>query len=545
MTLPLFPFFAQLENRLTLVVGGGVVAQRKIKLLLKAKARIEVVARQPNAWIQALAQSQQLRLHTRDFKESDLNAVWLVVVATDQEQTNEKIAALAAQRQIFANVVDDPQLSSVQVPALIDRAPLSVAVSSAGAAPMVARFLRQKLETMVGETWGPFTQWLAEQRARICQAVPDLDKRRLLYEWLIEGPAFEAVQAQQWEQAELCLQQALATFPSAADDAAKRSEHQSAAAEQLAHTGGKDPSSANTLPVQTGRAAFIGRDTYHDRQAQPIDESLGLQGGQVWLVGAGPGAPDLLTLHALRALNKADVILYDRLVSKQVLERARRDAKRVYVGKQVGEDHQATQERIHRLLLAHAQAGKNVVRLKGGDSFVFGRGGEEVAFLQQHGVRFGIIPGVTAALACAAYAGVPLTQRGLSKGVAFVHAGAHRADLPRVDSDHTLAVYMGVGQLKEYAQQLQTEAGFAAQTPCLLIERGTRPEQRSLLSDLATVAAAAQTHQIQAPALLLVGAVTQLARAHHWFGEFIDAGAMAGESTDSVAATVFSEPIAV
>lgn len=529
MTLPLFPFFAQLENRLTLVVGGGVVAQRKIKLLLKAKARIEVVARQPNAWIQALAQSQQLRLHTRDFKESDLNAVWLVVVATDKEQTNEKIAALAAQRQIFANVVDDPQLSSVQVPALIDRAPLSVAVSSAGAAPMVARFLRQKIETMVGETWGPFTQWLAEQRARICQAVPDLDKRRLLYEWLIEGPAFEAVQAQQWEQAELCLQQALANFPSAADDAAKRSEHQSAAAEQLAHTRVKDPGSA----------------TYHDRQAQPAGDSLGLQGGQVWLVGAGPGDPDLLTLHALRALNKADVILYDRLVSKQVLERARRDAKRIYVGKQVGEDHQATQERIHRLLLVHAQAGKNVVRLKGGDSFVFGRGGEEVAFLQQHGVRFGIIPGVTAALACAAYAGVPLTQRGLSKGVAFVHAGAHRTDLPRVDSDHTLAVYMGVGQLKEYAQQLQTEAGFAAQTPCLLIERGTRPEQRSLLSDLATVAAAAQAHQIQAPALLLVGAVTQLARAHHWFGEFIDAGAMAGESTDSVAATAFSEPIAV
>src|SRR5690625_2324767 len=499
MTLPLFPFFAQLENRLTLVVGGGVVAQRKIKLLLKAKARIEVVARQPNAWIQALAQTRQLRLHTRAFKESDLNAVWLVVVATDQEQTNEKIAALAAQRQIFANVVDDPQLSSVQVPALIDRAPLSVAVSSAAAAPMVARFLRQKIETMVGETWGPFTQWLAEQRARICQAVPDLGKRRVLYEWLIEGPAFEAVQAQQWEQAELYLQQALATLLSTADAAAKRSEHPSAVADD----------------------------------------------GQVWLVGAGPGDPDLLTLHALRALNKADVILYDRLVSKQVLERARRDAKRVYVGKQVGEDHQATQERIHRLLLAHAQAGKNVVRLKGGDSFVFGRGGEEVAFLQQHGVRFGIIPGVTAALACAAYAGVPLTQRGLSKGVAFVHAGAHRTDLPRVDSDHTLAVYMGVGQLKEYAQQLQTEAGFAAQTPCLLIERGTLPEQRSLLSDLATVAAAAQAHQIQAPALLLVGAVTQLARAHHWFGEFIDAGAMADASTDSAIAMTLSEPIAI
>src|SRR5690625_1237600 len=519
MTLPLFPFFAQLENRLTLVVGGGVVAQRKIKLLLKAKARIEVVARQPNAWIQALAQTRQLRLHTRAFKESDLNAVWLVVVATDQEQTNEKIAALAAQRQIFANVVDDPQLSSVQVPALIDRAPLSVAVSSAGAAPMVARFLRQKIETMVGETWGPFTQWLAEQRARICQAVPDLGKRRVLYEWLIEGPAFEAVQAQQWEQAELYLQQALATLLSTADAAAKRSEHPSAVADD----------------------------------------------GQVWLVGAGPGDPDLLTLHALRALNKADVILYDRLVSKQVLERARRDAKRIYVGKQVGEDHQATQERIHRLLLAYAQAGKNVVRLKGGDSFVFGRGGEEVAFLQQHGVRFGIIPGVTAALACAAYAGVPLTQRGLSKGVAFVHAGAgvhkadrahkeegahkageaHRADLPRVDSAHTLAVYMGVGQLKEYAQQLQTEAGFAAQTPCLLIERGTLPEQRSLLSDLATVAAAAQAHQIQAPALLLVGAVTQLARAHHWFGEFIDAGAMADASTDSAIAMTLSEPIAI
>src|SRR5690625_4515471 len=531
MTLPLFPFFAQLENRLTLVVGGGVVAQRKIKLLLKAKARIEVVARQPNAWIQALAQTRQLRLHTRAFKESDLNAVWLVVVATDQEQTNEKIAALAAQRQIFANVVDDPQLSSVQVPALIDRAPLSVAVSSAAAAPMVARFLRQKIETMVGETWGPFTQWLAEQRARICQAVPDLGKRRVLYEWLIEGPAFEAVQAQQWEQAELYLQQALATLLSTADAAAKRSEHPSAVADD----------------------------------------------GQVWLVGAGPGDPDLLTLHALRALNKADVILYDRLVSKQVLERARRDAKRIYVGKQVGEDHQATQERIHRLLLAHAQAGKNVVRLKGGDSFVFGRGGEEVAFLQQHGVRFGIIPGVTAALACAAYAGVPLTQRGLSKGVAFVHAGAgvhkadrahkkegahksggayksggghkagaaHRADLPRVDSAHTLAVYMGVGQLKEYAQQLQTEAGFAAQTPCLLIERGTLPEQRSLLSDLATVAAAAQAHQVQAPALLLVGAVTQLARAHHWFGEFIDAGAMADASTDSAIAMTLSEPIAI
>lgn len=463
--MTLYPIFADLKGRRVLVVGGGVVAERKVRSLLSAGAKAVVGAPRFEDELLELHRRGQITLLHGDFQEEWLEDAWLVVAATDDVIVNQRIAALCETRRLLVNVVDDPALSSFQVPSIVDRSPLVIAISSSGSAPMLARRLRERIESMFDHSLGALASLAQKHRPMIRNLRSDLRQRRAFYDWLLDGPVSSALRSQQPLRAECALTQGLLT-PMIAPE------------------------------------------------------------GKVILVGAGPGDPGLLTLKALRAMNEADIILYDRLVSPEILGLARRDATQISVGKTPGEDHKATQARIHELMLRHAQAGDCVVRLKGGDAFVFGRGGEELEFLAAHQVPYEVVPGITAALACAAYAGVPLTHRGHAQSVRFITA--HCSENTSYDDwaslaqeKQTLAFYMGVGQLEKLAARLM-EHGRNADTPFALIENGARAEQRVLSGTLATLAQSSKVHGFKAPSLLLIGETAALSQQLHWFGERID-----------------------
>ncbi len=459
--MKLYPLFADLSRRAVLVVGGGPVAERKIAALLGAQAQVTVNAPTLTPQLQRWVAEGHIA-HLRDaFQESWLDRVWLVVAATSDIELNRLIATFAELRRIFVNVVDDAALSSFHVPAVVDRAPLTIAISSGGEAPMLARLLRERLETLLDHSVGALATLAARLRKRIRVQHPDMAARRRFYESLFAGPV-------------------AALLRQGRPDAAQQAVEQALASSQLASA------------------------------------------GSVVLVGAGPGDPGLLTLRALRALNEADVILHDRLVSAEVLDLARRDAERIEVGKQAG-NHHTTQDGIHALLLEHARAGRRVVRLKGGDPFVFGRGGEELEFLRDHGIPYEVVPGITAAVACAAYAGVPLTHRDHAQSVRLVtaHCQSSRGTLDwtaLAQERQTLAVYMGVAELGELQARL-VEHGRAPSTPFALIENGSRPEQRVITGTLAILAERAAFHAVRSPALLILGEVAALATSLAWFGQ--------------------------
>nr|WP_239537689.1 siroheme synthase CysG [Dyella mobilis] len=454
--------FADLNGLPVLVVGGGTVAERKIAALLAAGAQVRVGARTLcSALAEWVAQGRIDHLGT-SFQPEWLDDVWLVIAATDDSDLNARVAAMAQRQRIFANVVDDAALSRFQVPAVVERTPLTIAISTAGAAPALARRIREKLESMLDHALGELVALAQRYRARIIERRPDLAARRAFYDGLLDGPVMSALRCRQPERAERLLLDTLA--------------------------------SAETAP----------------RKAS------------VLLVGAGPGDPSLLTLRALRALNQADVILHDQLVSDAVLALARRDAERIDVGKRCGGRH-TQQEQIHRLLLEHARAGRCVVRLKGGDPFVFGRGGEEMEFLQRHGIVCEIVPGMTSAVACAAYAGIPLTHRDYARSVHLLTGHGKESpdamDWPVLAQDHqTLAVYMSVSRLDELARHLLA-AGRRADTPFAIVENGTLPQQRVISGALSDLPTSAARHAVRSPALLIVGEVAALANRHAWFGE--------------------------
>jgi len=461
--MKLYPLFAALADRAVLVVGGGEVAARKAAALRAAGARVRVGAPTLNVQLAQAVARGEVQHMCGTFTENWLDDVWLVVAATDDGRVNAQVAAAAQARRILANVVDDAQLSSFHVPAVIDRSPLIVAISSGAAAPMLARWLRERLEILLDHALGPLAALLEKKRSAIRARHRDLGSRRRFYEKLLAGPIWDAL----------------------------RSANAPAAEREL------------------NRALNLARAP---------------QTGSVTLVGAGPGDPGLLTLRGLRALNEADVILHDRLVSTEILDLARRDALRIEVGKQAG-DHHVTQQRIHALLLEHARAGHRVVRLKGGDPFVFGRGGEELQFLRAHAVPYEVVPGITAAIACAAYAGVPLTHRDHAQSVRFVTAHCKESldtlDWPALATERqTLAIYMGVAQLQTLRDRLLAH-GRAAATPFALVENGTRAEQRVITGTLADLPKLQRRHAVQSPALLIIGDVAALATELAWFGEQI------------------------
>jgi len=458
--MKLYPLFADLRDRPVLVVGGGAVAERKAAMLVDAGARVTVGAPVLSPALAAWAASGRIVHRAGTFAPEWLDDTWLVVAATDDAALHQRIAELATAMRIFVNVVDDAARSSFHVPAVVDRAPITIAISSGGDAPMFARLLRERLETLLDHSLGTLAALAAKLRKRIRLRHPQPAARRSFYEQLFAGRVADLVRSGRVAEAQ----------------------------------------------VEAERLLAASGDESH---------------GSVVLVGAGPGDPGLLTLRALRALNEADVILHDRLVSAEVLTLARRDAERIEVGKEAGHHH-TTQEGIHALMLEHARAGRRVVRLKGGDPFVFGRGGEELEFLRAHHIPYEVVPGITAAVACAAYAGIPLTHRDHAQSVRLLTAHC-KASHDTLDwsalarERQTLAVYMGVSQLEAFQQRLIAH-GRAASTPFALVENGSRPEQRVVTGTLGQLARRAAEQAVKSPALLILGEVAALAGSLAWFG---------------------------
>jgi uroporphyrin-III C-methyltransferase/precorrin-2 dehydrogenase/sirohydrochlorin ferrochelatase len=464
--MTLYPIFADLSGRHVLVIGAGEVAERKIGMLLRAGAVVEVVATRLSDALRARKQRGEISHRALQFTPQQLDDVWLVVAATDDAVLNQRVAAAAALRQKWVNVVDDAALSTFQVPAIIDRSPLLIAVSSGGSAPMLARLVRERLERALAPSLGTLAGLLDRWRTRIRTALPDLAQRRRYYDEVLHGGVPALVDAGQLGAAEHELARTLAA------------------------------------PAQPRR-------------------------GRVLLVGGGPGAAGLLTLDALRALQQADVILHDRLVSAEVLELARRDAQRIEVGKS-GRGPSTDQAEIQRLLIEHARAGHVVVRLKGGDPFVFGRGGEELEALRDAGIDYAVVPGITAAVACAAYAGIPLTHRDHAQSVRLVTAHCARStdtlDWQALAQERqTLAVYMGGAQFELLRERLIAH-GRAPITPVALVENGSRANQRVIVGTLDELPELARAHRVQSPALLYIGEVAALATTLGWFGAAAEVG---------------------
>ncbi|HEX7815450.1 MAG TPA: siroheme synthase CysG [Dyella sp.] len=460
--MKLYPLFADLRGRAVLVVGGGVVAERKIKALVDAGADVVVSAPVLTPTLGQWVVDERIRVSSGGFCEALFDGIWLAIAATSDRALNARVAAMGEARRVWVNVVDDASVSHFHVPSVVDRAPVTIAISSGGEAPMVARVLRERLEILIDHAWGPLASLLSRKRPSIRERYPDTGPRRRWYERLLSGSLLDRLRA------------------------------------------GLD-----------GEAERIVDDALED------DALLDHRQGEVILVGAGPGDPGLLTLRGLRALNEADVVLHDRLVSKEVLALARRDARFIEVGKEAG-NHHVTQDAIHALMLRFAREGRRVVRLKGGDPFVFGRGGEELEVLRAHGIPYQVVPGITAALACAAYSGVPLTHRKLASSVQFITghgAGAAEGlDWAALAAERqTLAVYMSVAELGRLQENLLAH-GRAGHTPFALVENGSRSTQRVITGTLIELEQRARRQAVGSPALLILGETAALANQLGWFG---------------------------
>jgi uroporphyrin-III C-methyltransferase/precorrin-2 dehydrogenase/sirohydrochlorin ferrochelatase len=459
-----FPLFLDLRDRLVVVVGGGPIAERKAVLVAESGARLRIVAPTLTPALAAARNDGRIEHVQREFEADDVIGARFVIAATSDHGANRLVAAAAERLGVIVNVVDDLELSTGILPAIVDRSPIVIAVSTGGTAPALARRIRARLETVVDESLGRFAAFAAAWRGRIRAAIPDLSERRRFYDWLIDGPVAGLVRHAQ-------------------------------------------PDAAGQLLA--------------GRLARHASGSEGASIGSVALVGAGPGDPGLLTLRALRALQDADVVLHDRLVSREVLALARREADIVEVGKS-GQGHSVAQTTINELMVEHARAGRRVVRLKGGDPFIFGRGGEELEYLRARGVPYEVVPGVTAALACAAYAGIPLTHRDHAGSLRLVTAHC-RDSLDATDwrslasARETLAIYMGVAMLPVLRAELLRH-GRAPSTPVAFVENGSRPQQRVVVGTLDDLEELAAREAIRTPALLIVGEVAALAGRLHWFG---------------------------
>ncbi|WP_447591413.1 siroheme synthase CysG [Aquipseudomonas campi] len=452
------PLFHKLQDRRVLVVGGGEVALRKARLLADAGAVLRVVAPVVRDELIVLIGEKGEQL-LRGYQLSDLDGVALIIAATDDEALNAQVSADAQARGIPVNVVDAPALCSVIFPAIVDRSPLVVAVTSGGDAPVLARLVRAKIESWIPASYGQLAGLAKKFRARVRTLFPDVQQRRVFWEDVFQGPIAEGVFAGKLNEAEQQLEAKIA----------------GAAPQAL---------------------------------------------GEVYLVGAGPGDPDLLTFRALRLMQQADVVLYDRLVAPPIIELCRRDAERVYVGKQRAA-HTLPQDQINHLLVKYAKEGKRVLRLKGGDPFIFGRGGEEIEELAAHGIPFQVVPGITAASGCAAYAGIPLTHRDHAQSVRFVtgHLKDGSCDLPWGElsaSGQTLVFYMGLTGLSFICEQL-IRHGRAAATPAALVQQGTTQNQRVFTGTLENLPQLVAEHEVHAPTLVIVGEVVKLREKLAWF----------------------------
>jgi uroporphyrin-III C-methyltransferase/precorrin-2 dehydrogenase/sirohydrochlorin ferrochelatase len=462
--LDYLPVFLDLRGKRALLVGGGLVAARKAALLQAAGARLRIVAPQLCVELEALCANTAIEYLPQRFTSDHLRDCVLVIAATDSVDTNRAVAAVAHVDRIWVNVVDDASIGNCLMPSIVDRSPVIIAIGTGGATPTLARRLRTRIEALLPERLGELARAAGERRERVRAALPALPARQHFWD-----DFFDSALAQQILAAPLEVTAIDAGF-----------DAQIAAARNAA-----------------------------------IDANAETPMGIVWLIGAGPGDPDLLTLRAQQLLQQCDVVLYDRLVPEAVLARVRRDAERIFVGKQPGR-HRTTQLHIHELLIEQARRGRRVARLKGGDPMVFARGGEELAALAQAGVPVIVVPGVTAALGAASSARIPLTHRGASQSVCFVTAMGEAAaalDWRALAAPlQTVVFYMGAAQLPQIVARL-IEQGAPPDRPAAIVERATLPGQRVIAGTLRDIAARAAMATVGAPALLIVGEVAQFAAA--------------------------------
>ncbi len=471
-----FPAFLKLDGRAVLLVGGGAVAVRKARLLLDAGASLTVVAPDIADFFADKAERGELRTEQREFRDADLDEKWLVVSATGKPDVERQVARAAERARVFCNAVDDVDNCSYITPAIVDRDPVVIAISSAGTAPVLARRIRRQLESTLPARLGKLAQIAGRWRSRVAQTVGDLSQRVRFWEAFFDGPAMGAV------------------------------------------------ANGNEVAVDG-----IIESMLESSQPDAVGEAM--------LVGAGPGDPDLITLAAFNCLQSADVILHDRLVSDDVLSLARRDAEFISVGKAPG-CIANRQEEINALLVRLVSDGKRVCRLKGGDPFVFGRGGEEADALADAGLPYRIVPGITAAAGCAAAAGIPLTHRDDAQSVVLVTGHGRESvdnlDWPSLARDRqTLAVYMGVRRFGDIMQKL-IEYGRPADTPVAIIERGTTPEQRVLRGTLGQLPILAAAHRVESPAILIIGDVAKRGRG---FSQSIEVPRGDSETLNAISST--------
>ena len=450
------PIFADLKKRPCLVVGGGEVAFRKVRMLLKVGAAVKVVSPELNVNFQSLLEKGEITYLAQGFKPEQLDGVFLAIAATDCKDSNALVYQAANSRQILVNVVDDKKRCSFIVPSIVDRSPLIVAISSSGQAPVLARLLREKLESLLPQHLGKMAQISGQFRDRLKEKLSSITERRKFWENAFNGRFSQLVAKGKETQAKAELEDSI--------DCPKSK-------------------------------------------------------GEVALIGAGPGDAGLLTLRALQLMQEADVVLYDYLVSDEVLELVRRDAEMVSVGKKAG-CHSVPQEETNRLLVHYAQQGKRVVRLKGGDPFIFGRGGEELEVLFAADIEFQVVPGITAAAGATAYAGIPLTHRDYAQSATFITG--HLKDDKALDwsalarDKQTLVIYMGLIKANHIQEHL-IKHKRSANTPIAIIERGTQKTQKVLTGKLSQLAELAKN--AASPSLIVIGEVVKLAEKLHWFGE--------------------------
>ncbi len=455
------PIFINVRQNPCLVIGGGDIALRKINLLIKAQAKVDCLSPLFCEGITNLSQNGDVNLIQKRFESDDIKDYAIIIASTDDSSVNALISKSAKKARIPVNVVDSPELSSFIMPSIVDRSPVIIAVSSAGRAPVLSRIIRAKLETVIPSAYGVLAEIAGEYRQKVKDRFSKIKDRRAFWESIFSGVIAEKVFS------------------------------------------GRINEAKDDIDKQLKRASEI-------------------ELGEVYLVGAGPGDPDLLTFKALRLIQQADVVLYDRLVSKGVMELVRRDSELIYVGKKGGSQESTRQIDINDQLVELAKSGKRVCRLKGGDPFIFGRGGEEIESLSEHGIPFQVVPGITAASGCSSYAGIPLTHRDYSQSCRFVtaHLKNGTTNLPWdefVIDQQTIVFYMALSGANYICQKLM-EHGMDKDMPIAIIEKGTMPEQKVYISSLTKLPDLLATEDIHAPTLMIVGEVVKLNEKLNWYG---------------------------
>lgn len=454
------PIFFNIQNRHCVVIGGGDVATRKVNMLLKANAAITLYSPEICHELQDLAETKKINFIQTNFAPNHLHGACLVIAATDDEAVNMAVSVAAKAQNIPVNVVDAPDLCTFTMGSIIDRSPVVIAISSEGNAPVLARYIRTKIETMLPASYGRIASIAGEFREQVKAKFATTQLRRRFWEGVLQGPMVERVLSGQEQAARELLQNILNN----ADATANK--------------------------------------------------------GEVFLVGGGPGDPDLLTFRALRLMQQCDVCVYDKLVSPEVMELVRRDAELIFVGKS-RDQHTMPQEEINDLLAKLALQGKRVLRLKGGDPFIFGRGGEEIETLMQHGVPFQVVPGITAANGVSSYAGIPLTHRDYAQACLFItgHLRDGTVDLDwqaMVRPKQTVVIYMGLVGLNQICEKL-IEHGLPATTPAAVVQQGTTPRQKVVTATLQDLADKVEAAKLKPPSLIIVGEVVKLRETLNWF----------------------------